>query len=303
MADGSLQHHGTADLDYLPPDDDWASLAYQRITAQHPGWTLPKWMKILTGLLLGCVCLLGALFIILGALEEYHPIVRVCPKCHEIIIAFEVSGSITVLLSVVGALCAVFRLRKVVVGFFGVMMLLGGSLLALFVFVLVYRLNPNLNGFEEMWRSAVRNDQELICTVQNNLDCSGFRYGCCHTNTTALVNDSLIWDASTYASAAAGGYCYVSYAINASTVALVNGVPAFVGWPSEVCVPSCPASSAQTTLCSAELERRLDQYAAGVLGVLLSLVVIVVSAAVLTCKATFRHEAPERVILLAASDD
>eukprot|EP00455_Lapot_gusevi_P041838 TRINITY_DN4897_c0_g1_i2.p1 TRINITY_DN4897_c0_g1~~TRINITY_DN4897_c0_g1_i2.p1 ORF type:complete len:192 (-),score=13.52 TRINITY_DN4897_c0_g1_i2:1-576(-) len=190
-----------------------------------------------------------------------------------------------------------------VVGFFGVMITLGCLLMALFVFVLVYRLNPNLNGFEEMWRSAVSNDETLICTVQNNLDCSGFRYGCCHTNTSALANDSLIWDASTYANPAAGGYCYVSYSINSSTVALIGGVPTFVSWPKGVCAARCPATSAQTTLCSAELEKRLDQCAAGVLGVLMSLVVIVFSAALFTCKATFRREAPERVILLAASDD
>jgi hypothetical protein len=253
-----LVHHSPdrRDSQSFLPAPEWLSKMYEADATNDDGRPQRSCLSV-SVLLFSIFFILVGLGIAAVSIVEEHGdrFLKLCPHCQGVINAAYVAAAMIAVIGMLGVVAAVLRRRVLAIPFTVLMIILATVFLTLAIVALVYRHQVNDVDLQSLWRSAVSSDPQFICSVQDNLGCSGFRDGCCTTNATFVALDDR-------------QFCYINTP-SGLDVDPQRGVA--VAWPSLDCVASCPVGNLFNTTCQAALHNEVSEYLAPVVAILISL--------------------------------
>ena len=211
--------------------------------------------------------LFGIVIVVLDILSTDAEIISVCPSCMSIKNIGYITGTSVALAGLLGVAASLSRHKCLAIPFAILILVLGLACLALGIFVVLLQVGElTASKLTPMWESAVRSQPNAICDIQSRLGCSGFNYGCCYTNETAIPHGI------------ASAFCFITTA-NGSTYS-ANG--SAVTWPKEICVPSCTVTANQTTPCDDALENEIKKYTVPITAIVFSMGVVFIVTTVMS---------------------
>lgn len=248
----------------------WTSDIYYRLESGDSGSGKRSCLSVFVLAISIFITFLGAGLVVLGVLQQHHDVLPLCPGCRSLSTGLFIAGGIVVVIGVVGILAAATRRKAFAVPFAFLIALLGVAFMALGVGAVVYSAAVGSINLQSVWESSVAIDPSLICTLQHQLQCSGFSQGCCRAtgtanrNATSSMSDARVADPRHhYQSLLVGDvinnntYCYYVYP-NGTTVNANNTV---VTWPVRDCAPACVVeNAAYVTTCSDALQAQIKKY-------------------------------------------
>ena len=254
-------HHTSArqDSQSFLPAPEWLSKMYEADAVDDR----PQRSCLSTSVLLFSVFfILFGIGIAVASVVEQHGerFLKLCPHCQNVINAAYISASIVVVIGILGVVAAVLRRRVLAVPFTILMIVLAVGFIGMGTITLIYKQNVSNVDLETLWRKAVLNDPQFVCSVQDNLVCSGFGNGCCSTNATPVSLNST-------------AFCYIN---TPTGLDLMPGSGAPVSWPSDDCVSFCSGNSYNTT-CQAAIHNEVTEYLAPVVAILFVLAFVLLS--------------------------
>ena len=171
--------------------DTWTSNSYARLRDNRDkaqGHNCASVMVMGFSVLL---FLIGVGLIVIGAIEKDQKLLPICPQCDKIVLGMYIAGGIVIAIALLGAAAANLRMKVLAVPYIVFLFLISIALLGVSAAVIVFSTGNGL-GLKEAWIHDVVADSSEICSIQNDLQCSGFELGCCYgpdynitTSTTA----------------------------------------------------------------------------------------------------------------------
>lgn len=207
----------------------------------------------------------GLGLVALGIVETQQRVESLCSHCVNLTQGLFGAGAAVAAVALLGIASAKTRHRYLVIPFTVLVALACVALLFIAGAALLFRLDIHALDIEGMWHSAVSHDPALICNIQESLQCSGFRDGCCFTNSTP-ISDVVVPDKL---APILLGFCF----INNSTLP---------SWVAQVCAPSC-SSNIYTTPCDNAIDDLVERSYIPVIATSASLALLMLLAAVCSC--------------------
>ena len=248
----------------------WTSDIYYRLDDGKGGKGGHSCLSIFVLVFSAIITLVGLGLLVLGIVQKEHQVLPLCPGCNSLATGLDIAGAIVILVGLVGVLASVTRRKIFAVPFTFLIAILGILFLVLGAGAIVYDLSVGSIDLQTVWTTSVRNDPALICSIESNLQCSGFSDGCCRSasifnrSSSSYYYSSLLMDSSNTT-------CYYFYP-NGTTVDYNNTV---ITWPGRDCAPSCTNENTNYVVtCNEALRNQIKKYLAPIAAVLLGLGVV-----------------------------
>jgi hypothetical protein len=241
----------------------WTSDIYYRLENEERGGKR-SCLSIFVLVISTVITMLGAGLVVLGIVQKERDVLPLCPGCRNLSTGLYISGSIVAAIGLIGILAAVTRRKVFAVPFTFLIAMLGIMFIVIGGGAVVYNASIDSIDLQSLWETTVQNDPSLICSIQNQLQCSGFRQGCCRGTSIANRNSTIsVYDApqlhfqSLLNDAANNTWCYF-YLANGTTVDQNN---TDISWPAKDCAPACIVeNAAYTTTCNDALRHQIKKY-------------------------------------------
>jgi hypothetical protein len=254
----------------------------------------------------------GAAIAILGRVQKDKHIFAICPHCDDLVLAMYILGGCIALIGLVGLIGAITRVRCVAFLFTVLVVIMALALLAAGITVTVYQAGLHRSEIRKLWTDAVHDDPQLICELQDNLDCSGFDM-CC--NVTWPTVAPMLHHSGLRIQAAPKGLHMVALgegnstnttnmttatttttpapqttaAPPVTTVFPVNVCNITLDQYSEQCAPRCTDSNTQySATCSEKAEQEVKNHMAMILGCLFGGAALLALTAVASVRMTLK---------------
>ncbi|KAG5469277.1 hypothetical protein LSCM1_02492 [Leishmania martiniquensis] len=240
----------SAAMEVEEDDFDWVGDVYRQLNGapnrnrSTRGQRL-KTYRILIGLLSGALGLFGAAVLVWfsGCLFSALPFVAF--SCSSSGTLALIAGSLLLLTSIVGCVVGCYGKRSSLLVCLAALLLLYGVLCGALVSFLFYARLRELDGLQESWAKMVAAQPDMVCDLQKQLKCAGFKESeCCR----GVSLDEVVFGVAFMAPTA----CYLE-ASNGTTLDMRTLEKA--DWPRTMCASQCSSENAKYgQTCEAELK-------------------------------------------------
>ena len=244
---------------------EWSSDIYSRLNSDDVKSDSPACgcssifvLSFSIALLLG-----GLALIVIGSIEKDHRLLPLCPKCTVIINALYGIGACNMAVGILGVVAAATRKKVLAIPYMVMVLLFAVVFLGLGIAVLVFQGGSIQLG--SVWVDAVKNDPDLICSLQTKLQCSGYHNGCCNGPNTSSVQMMM-----QYPHHPLGALLLLSLEGNESYCYNRTSVPS---WVATDCVPSC-SSNMYTAVCEGALIKQIKDNLGPIVGAIFPFAVL-----------------------------
>jgi hypothetical protein len=136
----------------------------------------------------GLLMVAGVAIAVMARVEIDYKFLALCPECDQFAVALYIAGSTISFIGFIGFLSALTRRKPIAFLNAFIMCITSVFFFAVGVAVLVFEFDLSKNNVRTMWKSALDDESQMICDLQNRFQCSGFDKCCAVWNVTAPFN-------------------------------------------------------------------------------------------------------------------
>jgi hypothetical protein len=116
---------------------------------------------------------------ILGRLElDDKTILPICPSCNQFVTAMYIVGGCVAGFGLLGIIAAITRVKLVAFLYALILFVIAVLMFCCGVAIITFEVGLKESEVRKLWTTALTDDSDLICDLQNRLHCSGFN-SCC----------------------------------------------------------------------------------------------------------------------------
>eukprot|EP00672_Neobodo_designis_P018405 CAMPEP_0174832838 /NCGR_PEP_ID=MMETSP1114-20130205/3885_1 /TAXON_ID=312471 /ORGANISM="Neobodo designis, Strain CCAP 1951/1" /LENGTH=348 /DNA_ID=CAMNT_0016066705 /DNA_START=33 /DNA_END=1077 /DNA_ORIENTATION=+ len=168
---GTIQEH-PAEADLAPAS------SYSRVVTDDEPVYANKCARIFVLVLAGIFAAAGMAIAILGRIELDHKVLPICPDCSNFATAMYIVGSCVAVFGLLGIAAAATRFKPLAFFYAFLLFLLAVLCFACGVAIVVFELGLKKSEVRRVWVQEVSDERQVLCDLQQKLECSGFDHCC-----------------------------------------------------------------------------------------------------------------------------